>query len=310
MHADRPERPAIPELAGAEELLQLQVTALEAAANPILISRRDGTIIWVNKAFEQLSGYTRGEALGQSTSLLKSGQQAPPFFSNMWETILAGQKWRGELVNRRKDGSLYQEEMTITPVKNAAGDITHFIAIKLDITERKLAEEQIRQLALTDPLTGLANYRRLFDALDSEIKRCARTGRSFAVLLLDLDGLKKINDDHGHQVGSRALCRVANFLRIHCRAIDTAARYGGDEFVVVLPETGCEAARLVAQRISEESRNEGEEPSISVGVGAAIFPQDGKTIDELLAAADRALYREKRSPKRRSTAENASHSDD
>ncbi|MGB8494245.1 MAG: diguanylate cyclase, partial [Candidatus Acidiferrum sp.] len=282
---------------GAEDLLQLQATALEAAANPILISRRDGTIIWVNKAFEQLSGYTRDEALGQSTSLLKSGQQSPAFFKNMWETILAGQKWRGELVNRRKDGSLYQEEMTITPVKGADGDITHFIAIKLDITERKLAEEQIRHLALTDPLTGLANYRRLFDALDSEIKRCGRSGRSFAVLLLDLDGLKKINDAHGHQVGSRALGRVANILRIHCRAIDTAARYGGDEFVVVLPETGSEAARLVAQRISEESRNDGEEPSISVSAGTAIFPQDGKTIDELLAAADRVLYREKRCPR-------------
>lgn len=193
--------------------------------------------------------------------------------------------------------------MTITPVKNATGDITHFIAIKLDITERKLAEEQVRQLTLIDPLTGLANFRRLFEALDSEIKRCNRTTRSFAVLLLDLDELKKINDAHGHQVGSRALGRVANILRIHCRAIDTAARYGGDEFVIVLPETGCEAARQVAQRISEESRNDGEEPSISVSAGAAIFPQDGMTIDELLAAADRALYREKRSPKRPSTAE-------
>jgi diguanylate cyclase (GGDEF)-like protein/PAS domain S-box-containing protein len=296
-----PPHPAISEFAEAEELLQLQAAALEAAANPILISRRDGTIIWVNNAFEHLSGYSRDEALGQTTSLLKSGQQSPAFFKNMWETILAGQKWRGELVNRRKDGSLYQEEMTITPVKNAAGEIAHFIAIKLDITERKLAEEQIRQLALTDPLTGLANYRRLFDALDSEIKRCARTGRPFAVLLLDLDGLKKLNDDHGHQEGSRALGRVANILRIQCRAIDTAARYGGDEFVVVLPETGCEAARQVAQRISEASRNDGEVPSISVSVGTALFPQDGKSIDELLAAADRALYREKRSPKRPSS---------
>jgi diguanylate cyclase (GGDEF)-like protein len=200
--------------------------------------------------------------------------------------------------------------MTITPVKIAAGDINHFIAIKLDITERKLAQEQVRQLTLTDPLTGLANYRRLFDALDSEIKRCGRTARSFAVLLLDLDGLKKINDAHGHQVGSRALGRVANILRIHCRAIDTAARYGGDEFVIVLPETGYEAARQVAQRISEESRNDGAEPSISLSVGAAIFPQDGKTIDELLAAADRALYREKRSPKRRSSAGSTSQLDD
>lgn len=215
----------------------------------------------------------------------------------MWETVLSGEKWRGELFNRRKDGSLYQEEMTITPVKNRGGEITHFIAIKLDITDRKQAEEQIRQLALTDPLTGLGNYRRLLDVLDSEMNRCDRTGRSFAVLLLDLDGLKQMNDAHGHLVGSRALGRVADILKLHCRQIDTAARYGGDEFAVILPETEFEAAQHVAKRICHEVRNDGVHPPISVSAGVAIFPQDGKTIDELLAAADRALYRDKRSPK-------------
>ena len=139
MQADRPKRPALPELTGAEDLLQLQAVALEAAANPIVISRRDGTIIWVNDAFEHLTGYMRDEALGKSTSLLKSGHQPPSFFKNMWGTILCGQKWRGELVNRRKDGSLFQEEMTIAPVKNAAGEITHFIAIKADIYWRVLS---------------------------------------------------------------------------------------------------------------------------------------------------------------------------
>ncbi len=307
MQIDRPKRPAFPELAGAEDLLQLQAAALEAAANPILISRLDGTIIWVNEAFEHLSGYTRDEALGQRTNLLKSGHHSPSFFKDMWDTILSGQRWRGELLNRHKDGSLYQEEMTITPVKNATGEVTHFIAIKLDITERKVAEEHIRQLALADPLTGLANYRRLLDALDSEIKRYDRTARSFAILLLDLDDLKKINDVHGHLAGSRALARVANVLRIRCRAIDTAARYGGDEFVVVLPETDTEAATQVAQRITEHVRNDGVEPRISVSAGTAVFPRDGETIDELLAAADRALYREKGSSKKLSTAKRSSH---
>src|ERR1022692_3079377 len=136
-----------PEVTGAEDLLQLQATALEAAANPIIISKRDGTIIWVNSAFEQLSGYARDEALGQDTRLFKPGKQSRSFYKEMWETILSGQKWRGELVNRRKDGSFYQEEMTITPVQNGAGDITHFIAIKLDITERKRAEERMCHLA-------------------------------------------------------------------------------------------------------------------------------------------------------------------
>ncbi len=297
MRTNRPEGPPIPERAEEEDLLHLQVAALEAAANSIIISRRDGTIIWVNEAFEQLSGYTRGEALGQNTCLLKSGQHPSSFYKEMWETVLSGKRWRGELVNRRKDGSLYQEEMTITPVKNRSGDITHFIAIKLDITERKLTEEQIRHLTLTDPLTGLANYRQLLDTLDAEIKRYSRSAQPFAVLLLDLDGLKKINDTYGHLAGSHALRRVANILRIHSREIDTPARFGGDEFVVVLPGTDCEAARRVAERISKEVGNDGELPPISVSTGAAIFPQDGKTIDELLAAADRVLYLEKRSSK-------------
>lgn len=164
------------------------------------------------------------------------------------------------------------------------------MALAAEVTEHKHADERVRYLAVTDPLTGLANYRRLLDAFDSEIKRYGRTGRSFAVLVFDLDGLKKINDVHGHLVGSRALCRLANILRVHCREMDTAARYGGDEFVVLLPETESEAAQQVAQRISDRLRHDGEDPPISVTSGAAIFPHDGKSIDELLGAADHALY--------------------
>jgi two-component system, cell cycle sensor histidine kinase and response regulator CckA len=148
MKTDNLEHPSATEIGGIDNLLQrLQATALEAAANPIIISGRDGTIVWVNKAFEQLSGYAREEVLGQSTRLLKSGRQSPHFYKDMWETILSGQRWQGELVNRRKDGSVYQEEMTITPVRNAAGEVTHFIAIKLDITERKRAEDRVCRLA-------------------------------------------------------------------------------------------------------------------------------------------------------------------
>jgi diguanylate cyclase (GGDEF)-like protein/PAS domain S-box-containing protein len=293
MSTHQTEHLAIPEMRGADELLQLQVAALEAAANPILISKRDGTIIWVNKAFEQLSGYKRNEVLGQNTRLLKSGQHAPAIYKELWETVLSGGRWRGELVNQRKDGSHYHEEMTITPVKNPAGEITHFIAIKLDIAERKQAEAQIRNLALTDSLTGLANHRRLFEVLNSEISRYDRTTRPFSILLLDLDDLKMVNDTYGHLVGSRAIARVADVLRIQLREMDTPARYGGDEFAVVLPETGIEAAQKVADRISELLRTDAEEPRLSVSSGAAVFPEHGKNIEELLSAADRVLYREK-----------------
>jgi len=155
--------------------------------------------------------------------------------------------------------------------------------------------EQVRHLAVSDPLTGLANYRRLLDVLENETERTNRTGRPFALLLLDLDGLKKINDSHGHLVGSRALCRLAHILRLHSREIDLAARYGGDEFVLVLPETTTQSALLVAQRISDRLRNESEDPPLSVSTGVAMYPFDGTTLDELLIAADRALYRDKSS---------------
>jgi diguanylate cyclase (GGDEF)-like protein len=150
--------------------------------------------------------------------------------------------------------------------------------------------DQVRQLAVTDSLTGLSNYRTLISVMDSEIQRSRRTGRSFAVLLLDLDGLKGINDRHGHLVGSRAICRLANVLRVHSRAMDTAARYGGDEFAVVLPEASSEAATAVSRRICERLAKDGEVPNVTVSVGAAVFPQDGETIDALFNAADRALY--------------------
>jgi diguanylate cyclase (GGDEF)-like protein len=174
------------------------------------------------------------------------------------------------------------------------------LTLAAEATAHNRAVARVQQLVITDPVTGLANYRRLLDALDAEIKRCDRTERSFGVVLLDLDGLKAINDTYGHLVGTRALCRVGNMLQIHCRDMDTAARYGGDEFVLVLPETDPEAVRTVAQRIRERLRDDGEEPPISVSTGTAIFPRDGRTIAELLDAADGALYREKNSSRKKS----------
>jgi diguanylate cyclase (GGDEF)-like protein len=167
------------------------------------------------------------------------------------------------------------------------------MVLAAEVTAHRRSEERVRQMALSDPLTGLANYRHLVDALDAEIKRFARTGRSLAVLLLDLDGLKKINDSYGHLVGSRALCRLADVLRVQCRGTDTAARYGGDEFAVVLPETGPEGAQQLARRIAEHLAKDAEQPPLSVSIGSAICSQDGQTVAQLLGAADRALYSQK-----------------
>jgi diguanylate cyclase (GGDEF)-like protein len=156
--------------------------------------------------------------------------------------------------------------------------------------------DQVRQLAVTDPLTGLSNYRTLINVMETEIQRSHRTGRPFALLLFDLDGLKAINDLHGHLVGSRAICRLASVLRIHSRSMDTAARYGGDEFAVVLPEAGQEAAASVSRRICERLAKDGEFPQVTVSVGSAVYPRDGETIEGLFNTADRALYGMKRRP--------------
>jgi len=167
-----------------------------------------------------------------------------------------------------------------------------------EVSERRRQEEHTQLLSVTDPLTGLANYRLLLDRIDLEIKRYGRTGRPFSILLLDLDGLKKINDAYGHVAGSRALCRIAEVLRSHCREVDTPARYGGDEFALVLPETPLEQACQVAERISQRLANDPETPRISASVGVAEYPHDGHTIEHILGAADEALYSQKhqRSP--------------
>jgi len=162
--------------------------------------------------------------------------------------------------------------------------------------------EQVRHLAVSDPLTGLANYRRLLDVLESETERTNRSNRPFSVLLLDLDGLKKINDTYGHLVGSRALCRLADILRIHCRSIDTAARYGGDEFALVLPESEETEAESVAGRIRHVMEMDPEKPLLSASIGISVYRGHGERIEKLLSDADAHLYQEKSKRGRRAAA--------
>src|SRR6202045_337044 len=180
--------------------------------------------------------------------------------------------------------------------------MSYIVALGGALLDNARLFEQVRHLAVSDPLTGLANYRRLLDVLERETERSNRTGRPFSVLLLDLDELKKINDGYGHLVGSRAICRLADILRVHCRAVDTAARYGGDEFALVLPESQEDEAHRVANRIREVLASDGEQPPISASIGISIYRGDGGRIEKLLSEADQDLYAEKAKRGRRASA--------
>jgi diguanylate cyclase (GGDEF)-like protein/PAS domain S-box-containing protein len=263
-------------------------TLAEAIACAIFI-RQGNRLRYVNHAAETITGYAREELLSM----------------NFWDLVHPDCR---ELVLKRGGARQRDAEQHEVKILTKNGDdrwldistttiefdgMLASLVSAFDLTEHKHSEEKVQLLAVTDPLTGLGNYRRFVEALDAEVKRTGRTGRPFAVLLLDLDQLKKINDRYGHLIGSQALCRLAEVLRVFCRAIDTAARYGGDEFAVILPETTPAAARLVASRIGSRVATDSLQPPLSASIGVAVYPQDGETIGALLRTADRELYRMK-----------------
>ena len=263
-------------------------TLAETIASAIFIHQ--GTQCrYANRAAEGITGYSREELLSMSSWDLIHPDSRELVIEKAVKRIGGDQSAaRYEVKILTKQGEARWLDVTVGKIEfdgHPAGLTTAF-----DITERKRVEEEIRHLVASDPLTGLANYRRLLNVFDAETQRSGRTGRCFALLLLDLNGLKKINDSHGHLVGSRALCRLAHVLRLQCRVVDTAARHGGDEFAIILPETDDDGARNLALRVAERLANDGEQPPLSFSFGVAVYPRDGKTIDELLGAADRGLY--------------------
>jgi diguanylate cyclase (GGDEF)-like protein/PAS domain S-box-containing protein len=253
----------------------------------------EGELLDVNLALVTMLGYA------SKAELLAANQQSEIIPNLRNDSLLAGlipETKRIEPVElewKRKDRTKLKARLSGRGIYDDHGNFAGHEIIVVDVTEQRTLEGQLRHQASSDSMTGLANHRRLFEVLHAEICRSERTEREFSLLLLDLDGLKKINDRFGHLAGSRALCRLAQIVRDCSRSIDTAARHGGDEFALVLPETGAAAATLVGERIRELLAKDSEEPALSVSVGVAGYPSDATTIGTLLYFADRALYQMK-----------------
>lgn len=279
----------------ARQGLQLAKTVFDSSFLAIMVTDRDNNIVSVNPAFEQMTGYTVAEVVGRNPRILSSGKQSWDFYKAMWDEVLTTGSWRGEIVNRRKSGELYPEWMTISLIRDAGGAVKNCVAIFSDETEQKLAEAQIQNLAFYDPLTGLANRRLAEDRLDALLARARRDRSLVAVIFIDLDHFKVINDTCGHKAGDDVLAEVARRLGSVVRGDDVLARLGGDEFIVGLGGLDdVESAMRGAERLIREFQAPfeiaGRRFQVSASLGIAIYPNDAGDLASLKQFADQAMY--------------------
>ncbi|MEI8236544.1 MAG: EAL domain-containing protein [Methylococcaceae bacterium] len=280
---------------------ELRKFSLAVEQNPcaIMITDLEANIEYANAAYIGNSGYTKDEIIGKKSTILKSGKNEPDTIKNLWDTILKGGTWKGELINRRKDGSEYIDLTLISPVRQPNGEISHYLAIKEDITERKIIEEENRNLAFSDPLTGLSNRRKLLERLKHTLARCQRENTQIAVLMLDLDRFKAVNDTLGHLAGDELLKQVSQRITDRLRTTDMVARMGGDEFVVLLEDITHEedAARIATEIVIDLTLpfqlGKNHDVRIGASIGIALYPQHGNTSAALMDNADIALYQAK-----------------
>ncbi|NLW03998.1 MAG: EAL domain-containing protein [Pseudomonadaceae bacterium] len=280
------------------EHLLLAQKVIEASLDGIIITDSKGVIQAVNPSFTTLTGYSSEEAIGQTPAMLSSGRHDKEFYQVMWKSMLTQGYWQGEVWNRRKNGEVYAEWLTITGIRNSKGIIRQFAAIFSDITDRKLKEEQIHSMAYYDELTGLANRRLLLDRLKQALANAHYHKHKMGVLFLDLDLFKRINDSLGHQAGDEVLQNIAQRLETSVREGDSVARLGGDEFMVLVPEVEslhlleALAARLISV-LTKPLTIQKNHLVVSTSIGISVFPNDGLTAEVLLKHADTAMYRAK-----------------
>jgi diguanylate cyclase (GGDEF)-like protein/PAS domain S-box-containing protein len=287
----------------AEQELQIAATAFESGEG-LMITDAEGVILRVNKAFKDLTGYSAEEAIGRNPSILKSGRQDPNFYHALWQALAREGHWQGEIWNRRKNGEEFPEWLSINSVRNAAGQITNYVGNFSDISEKKAAEEEIRNLAFFDPLTRLPNRRLLVDRLQHALAASARKRCLGAILFIDLDNFKRLNDTKGHAVGDLLLLAVSKRLQAGIRIGDTVARLGGDEFVVVLEELhqDREQAAAIAELVGEKILGilnqpyllQGQEHRSTASIGVSLFRGGIDELEDLLRRSDTAMYEAKK----------------
>jgi len=278
--------------------LHLFAQVFEQSGEGIVISDRENRILAVNPAFTRMSGYDIADLRGKNPRVLASGLTPPDVYKDMWESLKHGDYWQGEIWNRRKDGSVVPERLSISVARDLSGDLTHYIAANMDITERKESEAHIQHLAHHDALTGLFNRYNLQNRLEQALATARREQRPLAVMFIDMDDFKSINDTLGHAVGDGLLMEVARRLKDSVRDSDVVARLGGDEFVLVLTEVdGATAAARVADKIlrslGEPYCLEADVLHVTPSIGLAIFPNDGDDGETLMKHADTAMYHAK-----------------
>jgi two-component system, chemotaxis family, CheB/CheR fusion protein len=281
----------------ADEQLRLAAKVFDRAGEAIVITDAQGTIITVNDAFTQVTGYSLDEVIGKTPRIMQSGQHSQEFYAAMWRSLLEKGSWQGEIFNRRKSGEIYPEWLTINSVRNEQDQVVNYVSIFSDITAIKTSQRRIEFLATHDELTGLPNRSLLTDRLKHAVSQAKRQKQTFAVLFIDLDNFKNINDSLGHDVGDLLLKQATERLQ-HCvRDADTLARLGGDEFVAVLTDVELDDINTVAGRIvdflSASFHINGNNLFVSASIGISIFPEDGDDSVSLLKAADTAMYRAK-----------------
>ncbi|MBS4097432.1 MAG: EAL domain-containing protein [Sulfuricella sp.] len=275
--------------------LQLAAKVFDGSIEGILISTADNTIVSVNRAFSEITGYSAEEVLGQNPRLLNSGRQSQVFYRDMWDSLNKTGHWQGEIWNRRKNGEIFPQWLTISVLRDEAGEVNHYIALCTDISQRKFDEERIERLAYYDPLTDLPNRVLLQDRLARVLANAQRNHRAAAILMLDLDRFKNINESLGHGVGDAVLQAVAERLRTNVRDADTVARLGGDEYLVVLADIDdAQDVAVVAKKVLDSFAapiSVGDrELGVSLSIGISVYPNDGEDQQTLMKNADSAVY--------------------